>query len=129
MSGSVLSLWLGPLRSSHFLQRHQDLLPFGPVYGFMAGMTDRDKVLFGVVSRMASELLMTHFEASHCSAELAAPAIPLQDGITKLMYCSVSRELEVAYRSSLSSCPSVHAAASPTSSMNRVCCSELRNLK
>lgn len=34
---------------------------------------------------MASELLMMHFEVRHCSAELAAPAIPLQDGSTKLV--------------------------------------------
>lgn len=58
------------------MDAHQDLLPFGPVYGFMAGMTDREKVLFGVVSRMASELLLMHFEASHCAAELGIASRP-----------------------------------------------------
>jgi hypothetical protein len=51
----------------------------------MANAACRDEILFCVLPRMAAEPLMVHFEVSHGSAVLAAPTIPPQDGMSKLV--------------------------------------------
>jgi hypothetical protein len=39
-----------------------------------------DQVLFRVVARVAPELLVVHFKIRSCAADLASPAVTLQNG-------------------------------------------------
>jgi hypothetical protein len=45
----------------------------------MAFVAQHDQVLFGVVAEVAAELLVMNFEMRPCTADLAAPAVTLQD--------------------------------------------------
>jgi hypothetical protein len=48
--------------------------------GGMAVVAQGDQVLFRVVTRVAPELLVVNFEICHGAADLASPAVALQDG-------------------------------------------------
>jgi hypothetical protein len=48
--------------------------------------TERDQVLLGIVSGLASVLFMVHLKAHPCAACLASPAIPPQNLSTECLY-------------------------------------------
>ena len=47
--------------------------------------TERDQVLLGIVSGLASVLFMVDLKVHPCAARLASPAVPLQDLSTELL--------------------------------------------
>jgi hypothetical protein len=51
----------------------------------VTGRAERDKVLLGIVSALASVLLMMDLKVRPCAAPLACPAVPSQDLPTELL--------------------------------------------
>jgi hypothetical protein len=49
------------------------------VFRRMTVVAKSDQVLFRVVSRVAAKLLVVNFQMRRCPADLASPAVPLQD--------------------------------------------------
>ena len=86
--------------------------------------TERDQVLLGIVSGLASVLCMVDLEVHSCAATLASPAVPLQD---------FSTELFVRFRIQLQTRTfwpdETHEARPFICSRNACLCSPGRNLK
>ena len=49
------------------------------MYSLMAAGTERNQVLFGIAAGAASKLNVVYLQVLHSAADLAAPAIALQD--------------------------------------------------
>ena len=79
--------------------------------------TERDQVLLGIVSGLASVLFMVDLKVRPCPASLASPAIPMQDLSTQL-FVRFGIQLQTrtfwpdeTHEARPSSVPEMHAAA------------------
>ena len=86
--------------------------------------TERDEVLFGIVSGLASVSFVMDLKVQPRAASLASPAIPLQDLSTELLVRFGIQPQTRAFRSDRA-----HEARPFSCSRNACCCSPGRNLK
>ena len=90
----------------------------------VTGRAERDKVLLGIVSGLASVLFMVDLKVRPCTAPLACPAVPSQDLPTKLLVRFIVQPQSWTFWPD-----DTHEACPFICSRNACFCSPGRNLK
>jgi hypothetical protein len=89
----------------------------------MTSGTEGNQVLLGIVSSLASVLLLVHLKVQPRAASLASPAVPLQDLLTQFFVRSRIEPQTRTFRSDRA-----HEARPFSCSRNACFCSPGRNL-